>query len=96
MVKKISYPERKDLEGLQIVTINVPRRHLAIIEKFVNKGIYPSRSEAIRVAIWDWLYKESKWYREFVDPVLETDDINTIRVPNGDGTYKHLIRIGEA
>ena len=79
-----------------IITINVPSRHLKIIKKFTDERLYPSRSEAIRVAIRGWLIEEAKLYEKFIDPVLETDDINTIRVPNGDGTYQHLQRIGEA
>ena len=79
-----------------IITINVPSKHLKLIKKFLDARLYPSRSEAIRVAIRDWLKAEAKLYEEFIDPVLEADDINTIRVPNGDGTYQHLQRIGEA
>ena len=81
---------------MKIVTINVSKIHLDLIKKLVDSRIYPSRSEAIRVAIRDWLITESKLYKQFIDPVLETDDINTVRIPNGDGTYSHLQRLGEA
>ena len=81
---------------MKIVTINVSQIHLDLIQKLVDSRIYPSRSEAIRVAIRDWLIIESKLYKRFIDPVLETDDLKTIRVPNGDGTYQHLQKIGEA
>lgn len=81
---------------MKIVTINVSQVHLNLIQKLVDSRIYPSRSEAIRVAIRDWLITEAKLYKTFIDPVLETDDINTIRIPNGDGTYLHLQKVGEA
>ena len=96
MVRKINFPKRTDLENMEIVTINVPKKHLAIIEKLVNQRVYPSRSEAIRVAIRQWLFTEMDLYTKFVEPILEAEDINTIRIPNGDGTYQKLFRMGEA
>ena len=90
-----NFPKREG-NDMKIVTINVSQIHLDVIQKLVDSRIYPSRSEAIRVAIRDWLITESKLYRKFIDLVLETDDLHTIRVPNGDGTYQHLQKIGEA
>ena len=90
-----NFPKREG-NDMKIVTINVSQVHLDLIQKLVESRIYPSRSEAIRVAIRDWLITESKLYGEFVDPVLETNEINTIRVPNGDGTYQYLVKLGEA
>ena len=90
-----NFPKREE-NDMKIVTINVSQIHLDLIQKLVESRIYPSRSEAIRVAIRDWLLTEAKLYKKFIDPVLENDDINTIRIPNGDGTYLHLQRLGEA
>ena len=90
-----NFPKRES-NDMKIVTINVSQIHLDLIQKLVDSRIYPSRSEAIRVAIREWLIAESKLYKTFIDPVLETDDLNTVRVPNGDGTYLHLQKIGEA
>jgi len=90
-----NFPKREG-NDMKIVTINVSQIHLDLIQKLVESRIYPSRSEAIRVAIREWLLTEAKLYNYFIDPVLETDDLNTIRVPNGDGTYFHLKRVGEA
>ena len=95
MGRVVNFPHREG-DAMKIVTINVPVRHLELINKLLENRVYPSRSEAIRVAIRDWLITESKFYSQYIDPVLETGDINTIRVPNGDGTYQHLQRIGEA
>lgn len=95
MPRVVNFPRREG-DGMKIITINVPVRHIEYIKKLTDNRIYPSRSEAIRVAIRDWLITEAKLYNEFIDPILDTDDINTIRVPNGDGTYEHLQKVGEA
>ena len=95
MGRAANFPKREG-NDMKIVTINVSRVHLDLIQKLVDSRIYPSRSEAIRVAIRDWLIVEAKLYKEYVDPLIETDDVNTIRVPNGDGSYQYLIRVGEA
>ena len=47
--------------NLKIVTINVPTNFLKAIEKLVgNDGLYPSRSELIRVAVREFLIDELK------------------------------------
>ena len=68
------------------------------MKKFKDNKIYLSRSEMVRVAIRDFLIKEAKLYNEFIDPILKTDNINTIKIPNGNGngTYKYMIKIGVA
>jgi antitoxin ParD1/3/4 len=43
---------------MKIVTINLPEPFLAALEKLTDYGLYPSRSEAIRVALRDFLSKE--------------------------------------
>ena len=95
MGRVVNFPKREG-DVMKIVTINVPVRHLDLIKKLTDNRIYPSRSEAIRVAIRDWLLTEAKLYKQFIDPILDTNTIDTIKVPNGDGTYLHLHRIGEA
>ena len=45
--------------ALKIVTINIPNIYLDYIEKMKQKGEVPSRSEAIRRAIGDFLKHES-------------------------------------
>lgn len=50
---------------MKIVTVNVPRSYLDAIEKLVgDKGLYPSRSELIRVAVRKFLLKELKLAKE--------------------------------
>lgn len=44
---------------VKIITVNLPVSHLEAIETLVgNTGLYPSRSELIRVAVRDFLIHE--------------------------------------
>ncbi|MHA1672018.1 MAG: ribbon-helix-helix domain-containing protein [Promethearchaeota archaeon] len=47
---------------MRIITCNVPKSYLDAIDKLTTKkdrpGIYPSRSELIRVAVREWLINE--------------------------------------
>jgi len=57
---------------MKIVTVNVPESYLEAINKLLdnkanrNGGMYPSRSELIRVAVRDFLKKEIKRAEEFI------------------------------
>ncbi|MFW9970353.1 MAG: ribbon-helix-helix domain-containing protein [Candidatus Odinarchaeota archaeon] len=71
---------------MKIVTVNIPESYLDSIEKLVGEdGLYPSRSELIRVAVRDFLLKELKMadnlakYKEM--ETEEFDDENFVRVP---------------
>ncbi len=72
--------------SLKIVTVNVPESYLGSIEKLVGEhGLYPSRSELIRVAVREFLLKELKMannmakYKE--TKVDNFDNENFVRVP---------------
>ncbi len=56
---------------MQIITINLPEKYLAAIQVLNDKGIYPSRSEAIRVALREFLADELKLYQD-----LDSDKLN--------------------
>lgn len=43
---------------MKICTINVPDRYLDVIKVLVDLGFYPSRSEAVRVALKQFLNEE--------------------------------------
>jgi len=43
---------------MQIITINLPNQYLDGIQKLIERGVYPSRSEAIRTALQDFLPEE--------------------------------------
>ena len=90
------WPENLERGKMKIVTINVPSKWLDIFDKLQKSGLFPSRSEAVRSAIRDFMDKQFALYTRFIEPMRATEDINYIRVPNGDGTYKLLQRIGEA
>ena len=49
---------------MKIITINLPEKYLAAIQILNDLGIYPSRSEAIRIALRDFLSNELKMYQE--------------------------------
>ncbi|MCS7365599.1 MAG: ribbon-helix-helix domain-containing protein [archaeon GB-1867-035] len=46
------------MEKLKIITVKIPEIYIELIDELVRLGIYPSRSEAIRVAIRDFLRRE--------------------------------------
>jgi Arc/MetJ-type ribon-helix-helix transcriptional regulator len=56
---------------MKIITINLPEKYLAAIQILNDKGIYPSRSEAIRIALRDFLADELKMYED-----LEEENFN--------------------
>jgi len=71
---------------MKIVTVNTPESYLDSIEKLVGEdGLYPSRSELIRVAVRDFLLRELKMannlakYKEA--ETEDFDDVNYVRVP---------------
>jgi Arc/MetJ-type ribon-helix-helix transcriptional regulator len=71
---------------MKIVTVNIPESYLDSIVKLVGEnGLYPSRSELIRVAVRDFLLRELKLannmakYKE--TEIEEFDDENFVRVP---------------
>ena len=55
---------------MRIITINLPEKYLSAIKVLNELGIYPSRSEAIRVALKDFLPDELKMYEELDEESL--------------------------
>ncbi|MFX0010330.1 MAG: ribbon-helix-helix domain-containing protein [Candidatus Hermodarchaeota archaeon] len=47
---------------MKIITINLPEKYLNAIQALNDLGIYPSRSEAIRIALRDFLKDELQMY----------------------------------
>ena len=75
---------------MKIVTVNVPESFIGSIAKLVgDNGLYPSRSELIRVAVREFLIKEltmaenmSKMkIREPTEKEKYEDDDSIVRVP---------------
>jgi len=52
---------------MKIITINLPEKYLSAIQTLNEMGIYPSRSEAIRIALKDFLTEELKMYDNLED-----------------------------
>ena len=48
---------------MKIITINLPEKYLAAIQILNDLGKYPSRSEAIRIALKDFLDNELTMYQ---------------------------------
>lgn len=76
---------------MRIVTVNVPESYIEAINKLIGDGgLYPSRSELIRVAVRKFLIKELKMAKkltklsnmpEFGEIEDQEDDDNFVRVP---------------
>ncbi len=49
---------------MKIITINLPEKYLEAIQILNDFGVYPSRSEAIRIALRDFLSNELKMYQD--------------------------------
>lgn len=43
---------------MRIISVQLPEMYLEALDELVKKGIYKSRSEAIRIAVRDLLWKE--------------------------------------
>lgn len=58
---------------MKIITINLPESYLNAIQILNDLEIYPSRSEAIRIALRDFLSNELKLFQE-----LEEDNFKLL------------------
>lgn len=52
---------------MQIVTVNLPSIFIDAIQKLTDQGLFPSRSEAIRVALRDFLKTELEMVESLLD-----------------------------
>ena len=51
-------PKTKRQEKMVLISVHIPKQMLEELDELVKKGTFPSRSEAIRIAIRDLLYRE--------------------------------------
>ena len=85
---------------LRIITINVPTKYLSFIDKCVEYGLHPSRSEYIRDAIENQL-KDDFQFMDRLDYAInefdnvEFDPTKYVRIPgyNGNKPVKILKRL---
>lgn len=52
---------------MKIITINLPGKYLSAIQTLNDMGVYPSRSEAIRIALRDFLAEELTMFNNLED-----------------------------
>ena len=67
---------------MKIITINLPEKYLSAIKILNDLGIYPSRSDAIRIALRDFLTNELKMYEDLDEESLPYILKNRINKPN--------------
>lgn len=58
---------------MKIITINLSEKYLSAIQTLITQGKYPSRSEAVRIALRNFLHKELQF-----DNDLEPDNFNEL------------------
>ena len=51
-------PKTKSKEKMALISVHIPKQMLEELDELVSQGMFPSRSETIRIAIRDLLYKE--------------------------------------
>jgi Arc/MetJ-type ribon-helix-helix transcriptional regulator len=70
---------------MRIITVNLPLSYLGAIDSLTGeKGLYPSRSELIRVACRDFLIKELEAAKAFVKYQNQITTINAPKIPEID------------
>ena len=57
-------PKSKAKEKMILISVHVPKQILEELDELVKKGVFPSRSEAIRIAIRDLLLREQTRTRQ--------------------------------
>ena len=83
---------------MKIITVNIPVQYINKIKGLIgNEGLYPSRSELIRVAVRDYLIKELKMAKitaigKTDQPIITEQDLGFVQVPTdvkvGDTTIR--------
>jgi len=56
---------------MKIITINLPEKYLEAIQTLNDLGVYPSRSEAIRTALSQFLSDELKMFENLEDETFK-------------------------
>jgi Arc/MetJ-type ribon-helix-helix transcriptional regulator len=50
----------KAQEKMVMVSVHIPKQLLEELDRLVAEGLFPSRSEAIRVAVWELVRREKQ------------------------------------
>mgnify|MGYP001773171010 CR=1 FL=1 len=51
-------PKTKSKEKMVLISVHLPKQMLSELDDLVKRGVFPSRSEAIRIAIRDLMMRE--------------------------------------
>ena len=52
-------PKTKAKEKMVLISVHIPKQLLEELDEMVKQGRFPSRSEAIRVAVRELIYREN-------------------------------------
>lgn len=77
MTNKIEQAQENNRERMKLISVHLPEWMLNKLEKLVMKGIFPSRSEAIRVAICLLLNK----YEDMIIEDQKKKELNKLLLP---------------
>ena len=50
----------KAQEKMVLISVHLPKQLLEELDRLVAEGLFPSRSEAIRVAVWELVRREKQ------------------------------------
>jgi len=53
-------PRTKAQEKMVLLSVHLPKQLLEELDRLVAEGLFPSRSEAIRTAVWELIRRESQ------------------------------------
>ena len=56
----VGVPRTKTQEKMVLLSVHLPKQLLEEIDNLVAQGLFPSRSEAIRTAVWELVRRESQ------------------------------------
>jgi len=65
-------PKTKSKEKMVLISVHLPKQTLEDLDELVKKGIFPSRSEAIRIAIRDLMMHEGARNKQSEETMLIT------------------------
>lgn len=80
---------------MKIITVNLSEPHVKALKMLQDLGLYPSRSEAIRVAIRDFLQEEFGFTRTTPAPVVVVPAAPARQpaVVDAEGTKREITRL---
>jgi Arc/MetJ-type ribon-helix-helix transcriptional regulator len=67
----VGVPRTKAQEKMVLLSVHLPKQLLEELDRLVAEGVFPSRSEAIRTAVWE-LVRREKQQREGEDTQIMT------------------------